>query len=101
MMPNMNPFVRKFNRPLLGCEALIMQGVPKQMLLKVLAKDDKLLTDACMRDMAGNAYAGSVFMAMLIALLTHLPGMPHESLAAAAPSAEEELDLDSILECIC
>ena len=106
LVPTSQPFVRKFNRPILGCEALMMQGVPNHFLLQQLACEDDKLTDRCLRDMAGNAYAGATFLAVLIGVLTHLPPHAHiiEQILSMqqvpAHEVAEAPELDDILSCL-
>ena len=69
------------DRLLLGEEAMQLKGFPKTSLSLALG-----ITDAQLRDLAGNAFSSSPFLALYMALLTKMPVV----------KAHEGLDLDAL-----
>ena len=61
----------KRKRPLMGIEALCMQGFGLKMLRDCVMR--VVFTDSLAKDLAGNSYTGSVVMAFLTALILHWP----------------------------
>ncbi len=58
------------NRFLIGREYLSLQGFPVQWLPESL---ENLVTDLQLKDLAGNAFSGTVFGCVYISVLAHLP----------------------------
>jgi hypothetical protein len=58
---------------LTGAECLMLQGFPKSVVTALAEVDDEQMNDALFRDLAGNAYSGTAFASVLIALLVHFP----------------------------
>lgn len=92
IVPSCKPFLKKNRRPLLGWEALRIQGLPDAVL-----ESDPMesMSDSLCKDLAGNAFAGSVFLAVLIGVLSH---MPLELFCATG--SDDEADEEELLSAI-
>jgi len=99
LLPNVQPFARRAKRPLIGIECMMLQGIPRQVLLDNAATEARV-SDACLRDLAGNAFAGTVHVAVLAGVLA---GMPAGACQGPQPQAAVAADvpLEDILACVC
>lgn len=84
LTPQGLPYVSNRGGPLLGLEALSMQGLPIDELLLTRESEDNL------RDLAGNAMSSTVVGASMIAAL--IVGMDH--LERGTGRIEEKMDID-------
>ena len=69
LMPEASYFHIKRNRCVLGAEALHLQGFPVNHM------DLCGISQHTLHDLAGNRYAGTVVMAVLIGIIAHAPGV--------------------------
>ena len=76
-------------RQLLGFEAMQLQGFPQDRLLKVIDR----ITDPQLKDLAGNAFSGTIFAALYIGLMGHLPAAPTRSVKRTSSDTSMLLDL--------
>ncbi len=67
--------VERYNRFMLGHEAMLVQGFPADWLSDAKASNDQL------QDIAGNAFGGTVFAAIYVALLATVGPAKVEALA--------------------
>lgn len=88
LTPQGLPYVSNRGGPLLGLEALSMQGLPIDELLLTRESEDNL------RDLAGNAMSSTVVGASMISAL--IVGV--NALEQGSEEIEEEMDIDE--ECI-
>jgi hypothetical protein len=51
----------------------MLQGFPETVVDALSKRDDDQMTDSLFRDLAGNAYSGTVFASVLVSLLLHFP----------------------------
>ena len=58
---------------LTGAECLMLQGFPQSVVTALAEVDDEQMNDTLFRDLAGNAYSGTAFASVLIAVLVHFP----------------------------
>jgi hypothetical protein len=84
LTPQGLPYVSNRGGPLLGLEALSMQGLPIDELLLTRESEDNL------RDLAGNAMSSTVVGASIISAL--IVGMKH--LERGTGETDEKMDID-------
>lgn len=85
-------YVPSLKRLLLGRELLMTHGLPGNILCPNKLKTADM-SDALLRDLAGNSFVGHVFFAVLLSVLTHFPH--------AAQSTEETAEKnDSVIETV-
>ena len=75
-----------------GVERLVLQGFWEDIVLDILNREHgEGFSDTALRDLAGNAWTGTVFVAVLIGLLVRVP-LPRRMEEQGPPADVEELD---------
>jgi hypothetical protein len=92
LTPQGLPYVSNRGGPLLGLEALSMQGLPIDELLLTRESEDNL------RDLAGNAMSSTVVGASIVSAL--IVGMEHLQPGSGECGQEMDIDDESILSII-
>ena len=80
------------NRFMLGFESLRLQGFPTEVMDKFPMEEQ--CTDPQMQDMAGNAFPGTVVLAILLSVYKHLP--PRVSCVEPQQGADDMGDVMSL-----
>jgi hypothetical protein len=90
-------------RVLSGPESLCLQGFPLEFACRLAAQPG--MNDKLFKDLAGNAYSGTIFASIMLAIIVHLPASQVEFCAGWEPSssglhseAEDQSDLEGDLE---
>ena len=63
---------RPLNRFILGVESLAFQGFPVELLARTAANT----SDRQYQDLAGNAFPATCMLAIMLAMLVHVPAQP-------------------------
>jgi hypothetical protein len=85
----------KVPRVLCGPEMLGLQGFPLARAVQIAEEPD--MTDSLLKDLAGNAFSGTVFASVMLATILHLPASQvqfcaHWSRQVRATCAESDAD---------
>ena len=79
-----------------GTERMLLTGFPLYVLERAL-KQGKPFTDALYRDLAGNAFSGTIPLAIVMCTMLHLtPAQLGEGPPEKGSSADDALDANSI-----